>query len=166
MLYYNNVKSGIGIVTVVFQDNFIIRLLFPNNNRDDHGVVLNGRPAAVEQNDLTRLCERQLNEYFEGKRHGFTLPLRLDGTEFQKKIWNTLAAVPYGKTVSYSELAESAGVSGARAVGNAVGKNPIPIIIPCHRVIHSDGSIGGFSGGLPLKIKLLELEGIRWRPNK
>jgi methylated-DNA-[protein]-cysteine S-methyltransferase len=101
----------------------------------------------------------QLKAYFAGQRTSFELPLVLVGTDFQKEVWMALREIPYGETISYKELAESIGRPKAvRAVGAANGANPIPIIIPCHRVIGNDGSLTGFGGGLPLKKKLLELE--------
>lgn len=109
--------------------------------------------------------KKQLQEYFEGKRKKFDLPVKTEGTEFRKKIWKRLAAVPYGKTVSYKQLAEKAGSpSAARAAGGACGANPIPIVIPCHRVLNSGGGLGGYSAGktpdagLKIKKQLLDLE--------
>ena len=102
----------------------------------------------------------QLSEYLDGKREVFDLDLELNGTDFQKDVWNALMRIPYGKTVSYSDVAIASGHPGAvRAVGNAVGRNPIPVIIPCHRVIRADGHIGGYALGTELKIRLLKLEG-------
>jgi methylated-DNA-[protein]-cysteine S-methyltransferase len=101
----------------------------------------------------------QLRKYFAGELRKFDLPLVLEGTEFQKKVWTALRAIPYGETISYKQLAERVGNPQAvRAVGAANGANPIPIVIPCHRVIGQDGSLTGFGGGLPLKKKLLQLE--------
>ncbi len=101
----------------------------------------------------------QLKSYFAGERKAFDLPLVLEGTTFQKRVWTSLQNIPYGETVSYKVLAERVGSPKAvRAVGAANGANPIPIIIPCHRVIGNDGSLTGFGGGLPLKKRLLELE--------
>ena len=101
----------------------------------------------------------QLQSYFRGKRKKFELPMVLEGTDFQKRVWTALQKIPYGETISYKKLAETVGNPKAvRAVGAANGANPIPIIIPCHRVIGNDGSLTGFGGGLPLKKQLLELE--------
>ncbi len=101
----------------------------------------------------------QLKEYFEGKRTKFTLRLETEGTKFQKAVWNELMNIPYGETRSYKEIAIAIkNAKACRAVGTANGKNPIAIIIPCHRVIAHDGSIGGYGGGLPIKKKLLKLE--------
>jgi len=102
---------------------------------------------------------RQLTEYFAGKRKTFTLELDPPGTEFQRLVWTELREIPYGETISYKQLAERISKPRAvRAVGAANGANPIPIIIPCHRVIGHDGGLTGFGGGLPLKKRLLELE--------
>ena len=102
----------------------------------------------------------QLEEYFAGARTEFTVPMELDGTAFQKDVWTELTRIPYGKTISYGELARRVGrPKGPRAVGQANGKNPIPIIVPCHRVLASTG-IGGYGGGLPMKRTLLAVEGV------
>jgi methylated-DNA-[protein]-cysteine S-methyltransferase len=102
---------------------------------------------------------QQLREYFAGERKTFLLTLRPEGTDFQRAVWLELQKIPYGETISYKELAERIGKPKAvRAVGAANGANPIPIIIPCHRVIGNDGSLTGFGGGLQLKKRLLELE--------
>lgn len=102
----------------------------------------------------------QLREYFNRQRKGFDLPLEIIGTDFQKKVWNALTKIPYGETISYGELANRMGDKNLmRAVAAANGANPIPIIIPCHRVIGADGSLTGYGGGLDVKQKLLELEG-------
>ncbi|MEK7408391.1 MAG: methylated-DNA--[protein]-cysteine S-methyltransferase [Acidobacteriota bacterium] len=113
--------------------------------RDDHPLI--GRAA------------RQLTEYFEGRRREFDLPLDLRGTEFQKRVWEALLAIPYGETRSYGRIAKAVGVPrGARAVGGANHANPVAIVVPCHRVINAGGGLGGYGGGLPLKRLLLELE--------
>src|SRR5215467_12038129 len=102
---------------------------------------------------------RQLRAYFAGELRAFDIPLLMEGTDFQKRVWKSLQAIPYGETISYGELAKRIGDPKAvRAVGAANGQNPIPIIVPCHRVIGSNGSLTGFGGGLENKRKLLELE--------
>ena len=104
---------------------------------------------------------KQLTQYFAGDRKKFDLPFDLTGTPFQVKAWKTLTRIPYGKTISYSEQAKAMRKAKAfRAVGSANGKNPIPIIIPCHRVIASNGGLGGYSLGLKMKRQLMKLEGI------
>ena len=104
----------------------------------------------------------QLEKYFNKELKSFDVPLRLSGTPFQKRVYSQLLQIPYGSTISYQELAKRVGNEKAsRAVGNANGKNPIAIIIPCHRVIAKNGSIGGFSGGIDIKRKLLEFEEVK-----
>jgi len=102
----------------------------------------------------------ELKEYFNGQRSNFSVPLDIAGTIFQQKVWNELLKIPFGKTVSYKKVAIGIGnVKAVRAVGRANGANPVPIIIPCHRVIANDGKLGGYSCGIKIKEKLLELEG-------
>jgi O-6-methylguanine DNA methyltransferase len=102
---------------------------------------------------------RQLKEYFSGRRRDFDLPLAFGGTKFQKSVWRKLQEIPYGETISYGELAKRVGnPKASRAVGSANGKNCIPIVVPCHRVIAAGGKLGGFGGGLPTKQALLDLE--------
>jgi methylated-DNA-[protein]-cysteine S-methyltransferase len=104
---------------------------------------------------------RQLKEYFAGERKEFDVPLDLKGTEFQKRVWSELMNIPYGTTISYKELAiRVGGEHKSRAVGQANSLNPVPIIIPCHRVINTGGKLGGYSCGVIIKEKLLEIEGI------
>jgi methylated-DNA-[protein]-cysteine S-methyltransferase len=112
------------------------------------------RPQAFEA------ATAQLDEYFAGQRRGFELQLDLAGTPFQQRVWEALRAIPYGTTISYGELARTIGRSDrVRAVGAAVGRTPVPIIVPCHRVIGADGSLTGYGGGLERKRALLALEG-------
>jgi methylated-DNA-[protein]-cysteine S-methyltransferase len=107
----------------------------------------------------TKEVENQLEEYFAGERTTFDIPLAPRGTEFQKKVWEALRTIPYGEVRSYRWLAETVGSpKGFRAVGHANGQNPISIVTPCHRVIHENGNLGGYSGGLEAKAILLELE--------
>jgi methylated-DNA-[protein]-cysteine S-methyltransferase len=112
---------------------------------------------------LLDLAAKQLREYFAGKRHTFELPIAFHGTAFQESIWNQLADIPYGEVMSYGELGIASGrASAGRAVGGAVGANPVPIIVPCHRVLAGNGRITGYSGGngVPTKVWLLDHEGI------
>ncbi len=110
--------------------------------------------------EVLRLAQSQLDEYFRSERRHFELPLAPRGTAFQREVWQMLASIPYGGTISYAQLAMQVGRPKAmRAVGAANGRNPLPIVLPCHRVIGADGSLTGFGGGLPTKRLLLELEG-------
>ena len=111
--------------------------------------------------DLLQEAMRQLGSYFHQRLQKFDLPLHLVGTPFQRKVWSGLLEIPYGRAISYAELAERVNSPKAfRAVGAANGRNPVPIIVPCHRVINADGSLGGYSCGLDYKRRLLELEGV------
>ncbi|MDR1526163.1 MAG: methylated-DNA--[protein]-cysteine S-methyltransferase [Dysgonamonadaceae bacterium] len=118
-------------------------------------------PQSPAHTIIARTC-KQLDEYFSGERKTFDLPLAPVGTAFQQKVWALLLQIPYGKTISYAQLAQSAGNPKAcRAVGSANGKNPVAIIIPCHRVINTGGKWGGYAYGLDVKKQLLELEGVQ-----
>ena len=143
--YYD---SPVGRLYIAESDNAITDVGF-------HPI---GGAAEKETPLITRAIE-MLQEYFDGSRRDFDLPLRLDGTEFQKKAWTALLAIPYGQTRSYKEQAEAIGnVKACRAIGAANGKNPISIIVPCHRVIGSDSTLVGYGGGLEIKKALLDLE--------
>lgn len=112
-----------------------------------------------KETELIRTTYLQLEEYFAGKRTKFSLPIHLEGTEFQKKVWEELRKIPYGETRSYGEIAQAVNSPNAsRAVGGANHRNPILVIVPCHRVIGANGALVGFGAGLPMKEKLLNLE--------
>lgn len=115
--------------------------------------------GAARASEILAQAARELEEYLAGRRTRFEVPLAPRGTEFQRQVWNELLRIPYGETRSYRELAERIGRPRAvRAVGSANGRNPLCILVPCHRVIAADGSLGGFSGGLAVKERLLDLE--------
>ena len=126
-----------------------------------HRVLWNGKGLPDDSCAVLDDAAVQLEAYFTGELIDFDLPLDLDGTEFQRTCWLALATIPYGQTVSYGEQARRLGLGpdAARAVGAANGQNPLPLVLPCHRVIGADGSLTGFGGGLPLKRFLLEHEG-------
>lgn len=133
---------------------------------DQEGITairfLDKAPTEFMTPTLPHLKEayKQLSEYFQGKRVAFSLPLKPDGTEFQKSVWSRLGEIPYGKTVSYKDLALSIGRPKAtRAVGMANNKNPLPIVIPCHRVIGASGDLTGYASGVDVKERLLKIEG-------
>jgi methylated-DNA-[protein]-cysteine S-methyltransferase len=112
------------------------------------------------ETSMIKMAAQQLKEYFEGRRRDFELPLSLNGTSFQRSVWKALQAIPYGETRSYRQIAEQAGSPKAcRAVGMANHRNPVMIVVPCHRVIGADGSMVGYGGGLEMKEFLLRLEG-------
>lgn len=142
-------NTPLGIVRVVTESGRICMLKF-EQRREDYP----DRP-----DKLCFLAKEQLNEYFAGQRREFTLPLRPQGTPFQCSVWEAVQSVPYGQTRTYREIGLQIGrPTASRAVGAAVGKNPIWLLIPCHRIIGSDGSLTGYAGGLQRKESLLELE--------
>jgi methylated-DNA-[protein]-cysteine S-methyltransferase len=151
---YCHLESPLGTLLLASADAGLCEINFPAN----------GKPARADsewQEDASALREpiRELRAYFCGELEGFDLPLAPVGTAFQHKVWDELLNIPYGETISYGELANRIGNPNAsRAVGLANGSNPIPIIIPCHRVIGSNGKLTGYGGGLPIKEKLLALE--------
>ncbi|MGC2323493.1 MAG: methylated-DNA--[protein]-cysteine S-methyltransferase [Terriglobales bacterium] len=151
ILYYSRIESPVGPLLLVVSDRGLVALEFPG------GRI---REGWVESAEKTAPYARQMDEYFSGRRRCFDLPLDLRGTEFQQRCWQELLKIPYGETRSYADIARSIGNPAAvRAVGLANGQNPIAIIVPCHRVIGSDGSLTGYGGGLETKRRLLELEG-------
>lgn len=149
LFYYETILGTIGIAE---EDGFLTDLFF--------GGADAPTDAQENESELIKETIKQLNEYLSGERKEFSLPLAPQGTEFQKKDWQALQEIPYGLTASYVDIAEKIGCpKGARAVGLANNRNPISIIIPCHRVIGKNGKLVGYGGGLDIKIKLLELEG-------
>lgn len=150
MKYWEVYESKIGPLTILCDDEALLRI--------DFGTVEHEN-AVRERSELICITEGQLEEYMAGTRTEFDLPLKPEGTEFQKKVWNALLLIPYGETKSYKDIAVLIdNPKGCRAVGMANNRNPIPIIIPCHRVIGANGSLIGYGGGLDIKVKLLELE--------
>ena len=143
------INSPLGFTKIVGDDDGIVSITVLNSEEKITDII----PVELED------CVFQLQEYFDGKRKDFDIKLNPEGTDFQKKVWNQLLEIPYGKTLSYLELSKQLGdVKAIRAVANANGKNPIWIIIPCHRVIGSDGNLTGYAGGLNRKQWLLEHE--------
>ena len=130
----------------------------------ENGVIVSLSPGKCEKSETCPLSDKaadELDRYFRGMLEKFSVPIAPKGTAFQKNVWSSLCRIPYGETRSYASVAADAGhPSAVRAAANAVGRNPIPIILPCHRVIRTDGSIGGFSLGTELKRKLLQIEKI------
>lgn len=155
-LAYKMIPSPVGELKLVATDAALVAVLWHTSK-----PIRFGSETLVENNGhpILRKTEQQLNEYFAGKRRSFEIPLELRGTEFQKHVWEALLAIPFGETRAYLDLAQQLGNPNAtRAVGAANGRNPIPIIVPCHRVIGSSGKLVGFGGGLDRKELLLKLE--------
>jgi methylated-DNA-[protein]-cysteine S-methyltransferase len=148
-MHYAVMNTSVGPVTVASTDRGLAAVHFGNS-------VPKG---AVVDNSANREIVKQLSEYFEGKRTTFELPLDVEGTAFQKSVWNELLRIPYGETRSYGDIAKAIGKpAAARAVGMANHNNPVAIVIPCHRVVGQNGSLTGYAGGLQLKEQLLSIE--------
>ena len=149
MLHYTHMDTEIGVLTIVEDEGYIVNIIF--GRALPEGVFF--------ETETLIMAKAQLSEYFEGERMSFTLPVMLYGTDFQKKVWRALVDVPYGKRATYKDIAEKIGSPKAfRAVGMANNKNPVPIIVPCHRIVGSDGSLTGYAGGIDMKRFLLTLE--------
>ncbi|CAK6494938.1 Methylated-DNA--protein-cysteine methyltransferase, constitutive [Pantoea sp. Nvir] len=156
MYHYKLVSTPVGELKLVASERGLAGILWKND--DPHGARFLPQ-TRDEAHPILMEAERQLREYFAGERRAFTLPLDFVGTEFQKKVWSALVAIPFGETRSYSEIARQIGHPQAvRAVGAANGRNPISIVAPCHRVIGANGKLTGFAGGLEVKAFLLDLE--------
>jgi methylated-DNA-[protein]-cysteine S-methyltransferase len=156
-LAYKIIESPVGKLKLVASDKGLVAILW-DNDRPHRGVPPN-ELIANEQHFVLVETERQLCEYFAGKRKTFNVSLDMRGTRFQKVVWEALLAIPFGETRSYGQIANQLGNPRAtRAVGAANGKNPVSIIVPCHRVIGSSGKLTGFGGGLETKARLLNLE--------
>lgn len=150
MKYIKNINTKIGSMSIVEEDNKIVEI------RNHKNVEEN---AVKKNTQLLKETEKQLNEYFEGKRKKFDVPLNPKGTKFMKDVWTALQDIPYGEVRTYQQIAEKVGnPKASRAVGMANHRNPIPIIIPCHRVIGSNGKLVGYALGMDRKKFLLEWE--------
>lgn len=144
-------ETPIGAIGIAEKDGKITRLYFPTDYRLPD--------TTIQETPLLQEAAQQLQDYLAGKLTGFSLPLQPEGTTFMQQVWRRLCEIPYGETASYKSLAESIDKpNAARAVGRANHRNPIPIFIPCHRVIGASGSLVGYRGGLDLKSRLLKLE--------
>lgn len=156
MKYKKSYESPLGIICIFQDEEGICALGFGKGEQD-------AVDAVQQDTELLNTAVQQLEEYFAGSRKQFDVPLSMHGTAFQKRVWDCLLQIPYGETRSYGEIAAMVGNPKAcRAVGMANNRNPVAIIVPCHRVIGADGSLTGYGGGLSIKEKLLKLEqGIR-----
>ena len=152
-LFSDTLVTPLGTLTLEASDRGLSSIQFPNRpNRKIEGKLTSNSVIKLAQQELTAYFARQLKE--------FSVPLDWRGTAFQESVWQALTAIPYGETVSYGDIARAIGrPRSARPIGGAVGRNPLPIIVPCHRVIGTDQTLTGFTGGLNLKVALLEIEG-------
>jgi len=150
---YRFIDTPIGRLRLVSDGVHLVEIEFADG-AGDTPAVRQSRDAVLDA------CARQLGEYFTGKRRTFDLPLAPRGTPFQQSVWRALEQIPFGETRSYRDIAVAVGRPAAvRAVGSANGRNPLPVVVPCHRVVGSDGSLTGYAGGLEIKRRLLNLEG-------
>ncbi|MET1247220.1 methylated-DNA--[protein]-cysteine S-methyltransferase [Sporolactobacillus sp. STCC-11] len=163
-LAVHELETSIGMLTLAVYEQQLCHLDFGSLEENRPKLMLwaekHGLPSVLKE-DETHCAEaaRQLRDYFHGDRKTFTVKLLMKGTEFQRKVWTALAAIPYGETRSYKDIArEVKNPKGVRAIGMANNRNPIPIIVPCHRVIGADGSLVGYGGGLKTKQFLLNFE--------
>ncbi|MBF0203295.1 MAG: methylated-DNA--[protein]-cysteine S-methyltransferase [Desulfamplus sp.] len=158
MKTYCYIKTPLGKLLAVQGEKGLEKLFLPFN-----GNIMQPNPDWTEDFNYLKQTSDEICAYFNKELTTFSIPLDPEGTLFQQNVWRLLTLIPFGTTASYKDIAERVGRSkGCRAVGGAVGKNPIPVIIPCHRVIGADGSLTGFSGGLDIKRYLLNLEGGRY----
>ena len=156
MTSYCILKQPLGDLLLVASETELIGLYFDGRN---HVPAARSTWTLDPRHPVLREAQKQLQEFFAGKRSQFSLPLKFQGTKFQERVWREIARIPFGTTITYSELARRAGNPRAiRAAGMNTGLNPLGIVIPCHRVIGKDGSITGYAGGLEWKRHLLELE--------
>ena len=156
VMYTDYMESPLGIIEFKASGKGITQIIFCGAQKE-----------AVNTNDITDCCKQQLTEYFSGQRTAFDVKLDPQGTDFQKEVWQCLSEISFGQTKTYLDIAKLVNrPKGSQAVGGANGRNPISIIVPCHRVIGTNGSLTGYAGGLERKLWLLAHEGIAIKPNK
>lgn len=155
MIYVTCYSSPVGKITIGSDGNALVGLWFEGQKH-----FLSGHKESEIKDDIEvfRETKKWLDEYFKGENPPVTMPISPSGSDFQKKVWAELRKIPFGETVTYSYVAKRIGVKSAQAVGNAVGRNPISIIVPCHRVVGKNGTLTGFAAGLDKKLFLLRLE--------
>jgi methylated-DNA-[protein]-cysteine S-methyltransferase len=152
-LFFDTLPTPIGVLSLEADETGLTAVHFRGRSAY--------KPESSNTSDLLAEAARELQAYFEGRLTAFSVPLNWRGTPFQETVWRALMDIPYGETVSYGEIAKAIGrPKSARPVGGAVGRNPLPIIVPCHRVIGSDQSLTGFTGGIDIKVALLQQESL------
>ena len=165
MYYYYHYNSPVGKLTIASNEKNIVGLWLDQQRY--HMDILQGKESCERETKVIKLAEKWLDRYFNNEKPGIgMLPIEFIGSDFRKRVWEILAEIPYGKVITYGEIAKQiAGEKGikvmsAQAVGGAVGRNPISIIVPCHRVLGAKGNLTGYSGGIAVKAKLLAHEGV------
>ena len=150
-LFRDTLDTPLGTLTLEASERGLSSIQFPNRPKSMAG--------RLTSNAVIKLAQRELTAYFANQLKAFSVPLDWHGTAFQESVWQALTVIPYGETVTYADIARAIGrPQSARPTGGAVGRNPLPIIVPCHRVIGSDRTLTGFTGGLKIKVALLKLE--------
>lgn len=153
-IYYTQLESPVGTLLLTLEDGQLTNICMCNQKR-----TVEVQPDWVESDRHFRTVARQLEDYFRGKRKTFDIPIRPRGTDFQMSVWKQLSKIPYGETATYGDIAKRIdNPKAVRAVGLANGRNPLPIVIPCHRVVGAHGQLTGFGGGLEKKALLLKIE--------
>ena len=151
-LFYDTLDTPLGTLTLEASERGLSSIRFPNRPQPMAGKIA--------RNSVLKLAKRELTAYFARQLRAFSVPLDWHGTAFQESVWQALTDIPYGETVSYAAIARAIGrPRSARPTGGAVGRNPLPIIVPCHRVVGANHTLTGFTGGLNIKVALLQLEG-------
>lgn len=171
MILWTHIKTPINPVVLVEKDGKLIKIINTGIKLPDKDVQKKlekiDPDTYLKRSTLLKCAEAELIEYFEDNRKKFNIDYALGGTDFQIKVWNVIASIPYGQTFSYGKIAKIMDKpKAARAVGSACRSNPVPVIIPCHRVIAANGNLGDYSGGLVMKRALLDLEGVSYKLNK
>lgn len=157
-LYWKTLSSPIGEIRVYAHERALVGLMM--GDHDKKGLARIFGQALEGTNPVVEKAERELEAFFAGRLTEFTVPVEVSGTEFQKAVWQRLREIHFGQLRTYGDVAREIGrPTAVRAVGGAIGRNPVPVIIPCHRVIGSDDTLTGFGSGLPIKQRLLEIEG-------
>ncbi|MFT5757265.1 MAG: methylated-DNA-[protein]-cysteine S-methyltransferase [Alteromonadaceae bacterium] len=155
-MFIDYLNSPLGLIEFKASDKGIVYVIFCGTEK-----------SVIQRSEITDQCKQQLTEYFTGQRKIFDLPLDPHGTVFQKSVWQCLSTIPFGESVTYLHIAKMVNKpKGSQAVGGANGRNPISIIVPCHRVIGSNGSLTGYAGGIERKLWLLNHEGIELKATK
>ena len=156
------VETPLGLIRVAVTESGVARVALPRSSGAGFAGWLRSVYADAERVPWLPLVDKlsqELAEYFAGRRREFSVPLELRGSDYQRAVWREIARIPYGETITYTELARRAGSKGAaRAAGAATGRNPVSIVVPCHRVVGTDGSLTGYAGGVDRKARLLKLE--------
>lgn len=159
MINYYKFQTRYGEMTIYFSEEALFALSLPGDDDKGHKYIHKYFDKIIQVNEDIFGYASEILRYINGEIKGFSIPVKLFGTDFQNKVWKRLMDIPYGEIMTYKDMANSIGCpKGYRAVGNALNKNPIAIVVPCHRVIGSNGKLVGFAGGISLKEKLLQLE--------